>query len=723
MTPERWWRITEVFHLARTRGATGRAALLEEVCADDVALRAEVEAMLAADAAAADFGETPVLPAAEATPQFEPGACLGPYHIKVLIGAGGMGEVYRAHDTRLDRDVAIKVLSAAISASTDAPLLREARSAASLNHPHICTIYEVGEADGRSFIAMELVDGKPLDQLIPAGGLPVDHIVRYGLQIADAIAHAHERGIVHRDLKPANAMIADSGIAKVLDFGLAKVLPFADRPELESTASRSVTGMVGTAAYMSPEQILGRRIDERSDIFSFGGVLYEMATGGPAFIGDTRMGVLAAVVHARPEPVLAIRRDLPANLSQVIDKALAKDPRQRYQQMSKLTADLRGATLTTSRVNRFIRAAAVAASITGVAALAALGVPAVLDKPSIDDTTSRRETRSLPAYRAITEARGLYAAGRWEAALELTRRALDLDADYADAWALLGKLYIRWLASPTGYHGGSLEDFRAQAMTAARRAIELDPSSYDGYVALAITHREMGQIDEWRTAAHKAIALNPRLAEAYEVLGQSYVENPLFGCGPDRDSSRALSYYRRAFSIDPAPHVQGLMNSLRYAGEVEEALRVAEEGLRRYPTNRRLRRAVTVVLIDVGRIDEAERVLREAIADGEGGSRPDDEMQFARIELRRGRLAGAADAFRKSLPIGGHSRRSIHIARYYLEAGLPRPALEYLEPIVRAEPACAQWLLTTASRHWSIIRANREAHALLKTYNARAQAP
>jgi protein kinase-like protein len=204
MTAERWRRITEVFHLARTREATARAALLDDVCADDVALRADVESMLAADAAAVRFDEAPLF-APATPPQLQAGACLGSYHIKTQLGAGGMGEVYRAHDPRLDRDVAIKLLSATASGEANARLLREARAAAALNHPHVCTIHEVGEIAGHAYIVMELIDGEPLDQLIPAGGLPVDEIVRYGRQVADGIAHAHERGIVHRDPEYAEA--------------------------------------------------------------------------------------------------------------------------------------------------------------------------------------------------------------------------------------------------------------------------------------------------------------------------------------------------------------------------------------------------------------------------------------------------------------------------------------------------------------------------------------
>jgi serine/threonine protein kinase/Flp pilus assembly protein TadD len=720
MTPERWRRITEVFHLARTREATARAALLDDVCADDVALRADVESMLAADAAAVRFDEAPLF-APATPPQLQAGACLGPYHIKTLLGAGGMGEVYRAHDARLDRDVAIKVLSATTVRGPDARLVREARSAASLNHPHICTIYEVGETAGHAYIAMELIDGTPLDQQIPAGGLPVEDLLRYAIQIADAIAHAHERGIVHRDLKPANVIVSASGIAKVLDFGVAKVLPLGEQSRLEITASQTAVELIaGTAAYMSPEQALGHSTDARSDVFSFGALLYEMTTGRPAFIGGTPTEVLGAVLHARPEPVSLVRQDLPGSLSLVIDKALAKDPSQRYQHMSGLAADLHRVAVPTSRITRAVATSAVAATMAVIGALIWNAVPTSFDRVSIDNATGSRhqETMSLPAYRAITEARGLYAANRWEAALELTQRALDLDPDYAEAWAMLGKIYVR-LASPPGFPGGSLEDYRIHALTAAKRAVELDPSSYDGHVALALAYREMTQIDFCRVAARKAIALDPQSAEAYAVLGDSYSESTAWGCGHDRDRTVAISHYRRARSIDPSSHVYhiNLSQNSKYAGQFEEALRVADEGLRVHPTSRGLRRARAWMLIELGRLDEAERVLREAIADG--GARGDDQLNFATIDLKRGRLQSAGDGFRKAVPRGGHSRRFLEIARHYVEAGLPTPALPYLEQILEAEPACGRFLLTTQAPYWSSIRASSQARAVLERYSTR----
>ena len=260
---------------------------------------------------------------------------LGFYEILALLGAGGMGEVYRARDPRLGRDVAVKVLSGGL---TDKPELlarfqREARAVAALNHPHIVTIYSVEEAGGVNFLTMELVDGQALDRLIPATGLPVERIVEIAGALADALAAAHEKGIVHRDLKPANIMVNNEGRVKVLDFGLAKDVRAA-APDDATVAAPSQTqaGMVmGTPSYMSPEQISGRSLDHRTDIFSLGVVLHEMATGKQPFAGNSSAELISAILRDTPPSVCEARADLPAELARIIRRCLEKDPRHRVQ--------------------------------------------------------------------------------------------------------------------------------------------------------------------------------------------------------------------------------------------------------------------------------------------------------------------------------------------------------------------------------------------------------
>jgi len=274
------------------------------------------------------------------------GDSLGPYEILALLGAGGMGEVYRARDTRLDRMVALKILSAARMGDEERRrrFLREAKAASALNHANIVTIYDVGADKGMDYLAMELVPGKPLSQLIPRQGLPVHEILRYGEQIADALAKAHSAGIVHRDLKPANVMVTPEGQVKVLDFGLAKVseraAPGEGTATLTAAAHTEEGTVLGTAAYMSPEQAEGKAVDSRSDVFSFGAMLYEMATGQRAFRGDSQMSVLASVLREDPRPTGEVRVDLPPELERIIMRCLRKDPERRAQSMADLRVAL-----------------------------------------------------------------------------------------------------------------------------------------------------------------------------------------------------------------------------------------------------------------------------------------------------------------------------------------------------------------------------------------------
>ncbi len=265
------------------------------------------------------------------------GTKLGPYEILSLLGAGGMGEVYKARDTRLDRTVAIKVLSPAFS---DRPerrqrFEREARSISSLSHPHICTLYDVGHQDGIDFLVMEYMEGETLGQRLGKGPLPVEQLLRIATEIADALDKAHRQGIVHRDLKPGNIMLTKAG-AKLLDFGLAKALlgPATANLTETATASKSLTAegtLVGTFHYMAPEQLAGKEADARSDMFAFGAVLYEMATGKKAFEGKTQASVIAAILERDPPPVSTLQPMVPQLLDRVVKVCLAKDPEERWQ--------------------------------------------------------------------------------------------------------------------------------------------------------------------------------------------------------------------------------------------------------------------------------------------------------------------------------------------------------------------------------------------------------
>ncbi len=273
-----------------------------------------------------------------------PGARLGPYEILSPLGAGGMGEVYLARDTRLGREVAIKVLPDALDAAPQRVMRfeREARSASALNHPNIVTIYEIGSCGSVHYIAMELVKGEPLRAILLEGPLPVRRLLRVGIQIAEGLAKAHAAGIVHRDLKPENVMVTEEDHVKILDFGLAKLTQpdsSGNGPPQALTATQE-GAVVGTVGYMSPEQATGASVDYRSDQFSFGSILYEMATGSPAFQRASAPQTLAAVIQDEPEPIATRNPGIPAPLRWTVQRCLAKEARTRYASTEDLAREL-----------------------------------------------------------------------------------------------------------------------------------------------------------------------------------------------------------------------------------------------------------------------------------------------------------------------------------------------------------------------------------------------
>ena len=284
-----------------------------------------------------------------------PGTQVGSYEIVSLLGAGGMGEVYRARDPRLKREVALKVLPDVAAADADRRerFTREALAVAALNHPHIVTIHSVEDAGTAVFLTMELVEGRSLAEALPATGLPIERVLTIGIAVADATSAAHQKGITHRDLKPGNIMLGEgeqAGRIKVLDFGLAKVVDVqrgavgASMLQTEApaqTAPITAEGRIlGTVAYMSPEQAEGRTIDGRSDLFSLGVVLYEMATGQRPFGGDTNLSILSSILKDTPKSVTDINPAVPPEFGRIIRRALAKDPERRYQTAKDLRNDL-----------------------------------------------------------------------------------------------------------------------------------------------------------------------------------------------------------------------------------------------------------------------------------------------------------------------------------------------------------------------------------------------
>ncbi len=349
MEPERWQQIEQLYHAALERVPEERAAFLATSCAGDQTLRQEVESLLAYDERAAHFITSPPDEVATEMLAAEPlpsplGKSLGHYRILALLGKGGMGEVYQARDNRLDRTVALKILPTQVAADKERMqrFVREAKAASALNHPHVATIYEIGAADGVSFIAMEYVAGQSLAAKINGQPLAVNEIVEIGSQIADALDEAHSKGITHRDIKPANVMLTLRGQVKVLDFGLAKIArPQSIDSDISTLAQTTPGVMMGTVPYMSPEQALGRDVDFRSDLFSLGAVLYEMATGRLPFAGASTSETLDRILHAQPEAMARFNYDVPAELERIVRKCLEKERERRYQSAREILIDLR----------------------------------------------------------------------------------------------------------------------------------------------------------------------------------------------------------------------------------------------------------------------------------------------------------------------------------------------------------------------------------------------
>jgi eukaryotic-like serine/threonine-protein kinase len=353
MTPERYQRIGQLFHEALELEPGQRPAFLAQACADDEDLRQEVESLLASNEQAAAFIAAPAFAVAAQELAEAPGPALigqriGHYQILSLLGAGGMGEVYLAEDQRLRRKVALKLLPARFTQEAERVrrFEQEARAASALNHPNILTIHEIGEVDGRHYLVTEFIDGQTLRQRMKSARLEIREALDVAVQIASALAAAHEAGIVHRDVKPENVMLRRDGYIRVLDFGLAKLAELTQSTHTEALTAGEVSteaGLVmGTVRYMSPEQARGQKVDARSDIFSLGIVLYEMIAGRAPFEGETSSDVIAALLAKEPLPLTQFLSEVPVELERIVTKALRKDREERYQTVNDLLRDLKG---------------------------------------------------------------------------------------------------------------------------------------------------------------------------------------------------------------------------------------------------------------------------------------------------------------------------------------------------------------------------------------------
>lgn len=463
-----------------------------------------------------------------------------------------MGEVYLAHDTKLNRNVAIKFFPLASTTSEQANkrLLREARAAATLDHPNICAVHEVSEEAGRTFIVMQYVKGETLDVLMSKKPLELSVSLSIAVQVADAIAEAHAHGIIHRDIKPSNIIVTPRGQPKVMDFGLATILEAVDATDTEAVTKSLLTtpGMIlGTVPYMSPEQVKGEKVDTRTDIFSFGVMLYEMITGHRPFAAKSTAEIISAILTVDP-PALANYVDgVPAGLEQIVRKCLEKDREARYQTMRDAIAELEvvrrkcesgPAPASGDKTTRIITAATIDSdgkttslfTSRGALAIAAIVMVAVfvsayalfIRRPQTGPATIVRSSNS-PAYDDYMRGKVMVESQNPrdnETAIALLEKAVKTDPNFAAAWAELARAYTTksfYFAPET-----AKKQLRVDAEVAVEKALALDPNLAEGHYARGFilwTHDRLFPHEQAIQSYQRAIALNPNLDEAHHQLG------------------------------------------------------------------------------------------------------------------------------------------------------------------------------------------------------------
>jgi serine/threonine protein kinase/Flp pilus assembly protein TadD len=594
---------------------------------------------------------------------------VGHYEILQKLGQGGMGVVYKARDLRLDRLVALKMLSGERLDNVQRErLIREARTASALNHPNIVTIYEIDEADGVQLVAMEYVPGKSLAELIRPGGLSFTEVLGYAVQIAEAAGKAHEAGIIHRDLKPANIMVTPDAVVKILDFGLAKRYSLPDSVDDNLTVEAQLTRpglVIGTVAYMSPEQANGEAVDARSDVFSLGVILYELLSGIRPFLGNTTLSTLQKIQIAEPAPLENIRPDLPRGLEQIIQKALQKDRNKRYRSMQELRRELlhvleeitarqnsrpfvRQLRRGLSRPVRFVRR-----HLWTTAAVVLISL-SLAKYSSIQHWLSELHIRSSPALvDPFSTAASALNASDWtsqaqiwlrrydkanntDRAVGAAKKALELDPVDAMAYAILAEAY--------SYKNGANPDpqWMRLAAESGRKAVELNADLAAAHLSYGIVLVTMHEWDEANRQLQRALELDPLNAKTNLWLGEYYSQRD--------DPKQAEPFYKRSISLDStywaaySRYATFCFNHTRYA----DAVSIWEKGIRQTPDNTIILKNLGAAYHMLNKYEDASAAFQRAL---ELQPTASVYSNLGTARFFQGRYADAAEAFEKAVEL------------------------------------------------------------------------
>ena len=651
----------------------------------------------------------------------QPGAHLGPYKILAALGAGGMGEVYRARDSRLGRDVAIKVLPAALASSPDrlARLEREARAVAALNHPNIVVLHSIEESDGTRFLTMELVEGRSLVTLVAAGGLPGAQLLDIAIPLAEALVAAHEKGVVHRDLKPANVMLTRDGRVKVLDFGLAKLTPSDIDQLLSKTVAMPISEsgqVVGTAPYMAPEQIRGESVDARTDLFAFGILAYELATGERPFKGRVFADVSSAILRDEPVPLANLRPDLPADFDRIVRRCLMKDPRARYQTTRDLVSELRA--LRRSVELGMSPAPVAAAPPADVASIAVLPFVNRSNDPEdeyFSDGLADELSNVLARIRGVRVAartsafrfkgkdptiaevgRALNVATVLEGSVRKSGKRVRIAVQLvkvADGYQLWSERYDRTLDDIFAVQDdiahsvvkelrtkllGEDEDSKASgaARTDVAKAVKgraTDPEAHRLYLQARHQLSRMAPDETERAIEYlnEALALDPNHALAWATLGHAHQQSATNGWSPVQDGfARARAAVERALELEPdLAEGHAVMGRIQMNHDWD--WRSAERSFRRaleLDPNALVLRAAGLLSYCRFRMEEAEERFHRAIEQD-----PLSNLSYHNLGLvyhATGRLAEAETAYRRAQDLApGTSVTSSMLGFLLLDAG------------------------------------------------------